>query len=80
MLQIFPLLPRCGPRSQKTKISTQIAAATAITPVTDSGMINSSDGAVIRIYVPDEGESAWDVEKKFRLPGEARQEGKLYVV
>lgn len=35
---------------------------------------------MIRVYIPDAGESAWDVEKKFRLGREAVKEGGAYVV
>ena len=59
--------------------SEQITAATAITPVkTDSQ--TDTDEAVIRLYVPDDGESAWEVRKKFRLADEAEMEGKLYIM
>lgn len=34
----------------------------------------------IRLYVPDEGETAWDVEKRFRLGCEAKTEGAVYVI
>jgi len=34
----------------------------------------------IRVYVPDNGESAWDVEKKFRLGHDAVREGEVYIV
>lgn len=34
----------------------------------------------IVVYVPDIGESAWDVEKKFRLGHDAVREGEVYVV
>lgn len=35
---------------------------------------------VIRVYVPEAGESAWDVEKKFRLPREAAETDGVYII
>ena len=38
------------------------------------------DGCVIRVYAPSDGESAWDVEKRFRLRESARFEGEYYII
>lgn len=35
---------------------------------------------VIRVYVPEPGESAWDVSKRFRLPEEAEPTDGVYVI
>lgn len=35
---------------------------------------------MIRVYIPDLGESEWDVEKRFRLGHEAVREGNAYVI
>ena len=35
---------------------------------------------LLRVYIPDEGESGWDVEKRFRLKEEAKPEGRAYVI
>lgn len=46
--------------------------------------VPASDGGgrknVIRVYVPELGESAWDVSKRFRLPDEAALADGVYVI
>lgn len=51
----------------------------AIAPVQGAEETESGKNR-IRIYVPDEGETAWDVEKRFRLGCEAKTEGAVYVI
>lgn len=54
-------------------------AATVLTPVpSQNPAVNRKNR--IRVYVPDEGETAWDVEKRFRLGRDAVKEGNAYVV
>ncbi len=53
--------------------------AVSLTPAEEKG------GAPVKkncltVYVPDVAESAWDVEKRFRLGTEARKEGNVYVI
>ena len=46
--------------------------------------VPSSEGGrrknVIRVYIPEPGESAWDVSKRFRLPDEAESADGVYVI
>ncbi len=51
-------------------------AVVGISPVGES----AGDRAVITVYAADEGESQWDVEKKFRLGCPAVGNGGLYVI
>ena len=51
----------------------------AIAPAAEDGT-EKKNGNRIRLYVPDEGETAWDVEKRFRLGREAKTEGTVYVI
>ena len=37
-------------------------------------------GSVVRVYVPEPGETAWDVEKRFRLAEEAVMADGVYVI
>ena len=55
-------------------------AAVTLAPAEDNGRQKTSGRNRIRIYVPDSGESAWDVEKKFRLGCDAVREGEAYVI
>ncbi len=55
-----------------------IKCASAIAPVPDEAFKKAEN--VIRIYVPDEKESPWDVEKRFRLGKEAKPESGVYVL
>ncbi len=58
-----------------------VSCVASIAPSGDGeGTTASTAENVIRIYVPDEGETAWDVEKRFRLGREARSDGNIYVV
>ncbi len=56
-----------------------VKCAASIAPSAEEGMVKKSEN-MIRIYVPDEGESAWDVEKRFRLGRDAKAEGSVYVI
>jgi hypothetical protein len=56
-----------------------IKCVSSQTPVPESGSVRKSD-VLLRLYVPDEGESAWDVEKRFRLGHDAKAEGAVYVI
>ncbi len=58
--------------------SRKISCVQSVAPVAGGGEIRKNN--VIRIYMPDEGESSWDVEKRFRLDGEAQREGNLYII
>lgn len=55
------------------------ASVVGISQVGD-GKKNGERRGMIRVYVPDEGESAWDVEKKFRLAQPAERDGRMYVI
>ncbi len=55
-----------------------IKCASAIAPVPDETFKKAEN--VIRIYVPDENETPWDVEKRFRLGKEAKAESGVYVL
>ena len=57
----------------------QIRAASSIAPSAEQGK-KCDNRATIRVYVPDGGESAWDIEKKFRLTEPLKAEGRLYVI
>lgn len=52
----------------------------AISAVEDAPAFASSAENMIRIYSPDDGETAWDVEKRFRLGREPRMEGEIYII
>lgn len=54
-------------------------AAVALTPAPGQNPAVSRKNR-IRVYVPDAGETAWDVEKRFRLGRDAVMEGGAYVV
>ena len=56
-----------------------VRCVSSIAPVPDDSSPRRSEN-MIRIYVPDEGESAWDVEKRFRLGKEASADGGVYVM
>ncbi len=60
--------------------SKPVTAVLGIVPVTRGQSGEDSKRNVIRVYMPDEGETPWDVEKRFRLGKEARQEGEVYVI
>ena len=47
--------------------------------VTGKSPVNEKKN-LLRVYIPDPGETAWEVEKRFRLKDEAKMEGKAYVV
>lgn len=53
--------------------------AVSLTPVEGKGSSLPRKNC-LTVYVPDEKESAWDVEKRFRLGTEARKEGDVYVI
>ena len=48
-----------------------------LTPKGEGGAFRKD---VIRVYIPEPGESAWDVEKRFRLPGAAEITDGVYVI
>lgn len=56
-----------------------VKCVSAISPVSEDMPERKSENR-IRIYVPDDGESAWDVEKRFRLGHEAKADGGVYVI
>lgn len=57
----------------------QIEAAVSIAPTQSDSFLKNRDN-VIRVYVPDENETAWDVEKRFRLKKEATSHDGAYVI
>lgn len=57
-----------------------VSAAVSLSPLEESAQNSHNAKNKIRIYVPEENESAWDVEKKFRLGREAVREGGAYVI
>ncbi len=56
-----------------------VKCVSSIAPAPDDGSFKKSEN-MIRIYVPDEEETAWDVEKRFRLGRDAKAEGSVYVI
>ena len=56
-----------------------IKCVSSIAPVPDAASSRKPD-VLLRLYVPDEGETAWDVEKRFRLGRDAKAEGSVYVI
>lgn len=61
--------------------SETVHAAVSIAPIAGAEPAeNGRRKSGIRVYVPDAGESAWDVEKRFRLGREAKPEGHVYVI
>ena len=55
-----------------------VKCVSSIAPVDDPSFRRSDN--MIRIYVPDESESPWDVEKRFRLGREVSPDGGVYVI
>ena len=55
-----------------------VKCVSSIAPVDDPSFRRSDN--MIRIYVPDDAESAWDVEKRFRLGREVSPDGGVYVI
>lgn len=58
----------------------QVTAAVLISPSVDGDTAKWKGENLIRVYVPDEGESAWDVEKRFKLDREAALCGNAYII
>ena len=58
---------------------TPLAAAVALHPADSPEPVPAAKN-ILRVYVPGEGETPWDVEKKFRLSGEAECTDGVYVV
>ena len=58
-------------------VSVPLRAAVSLTPSENSAPLSKN---IIRVYVPGEGESAWDVEKKFRLGKDACAVDGVYVI
>ena len=61
------------------------AAALGKSPVTYAASVTplkelNEKKNLLRVYIPDPGETPWDVGKRFRLKEEAKPEGKAYVV
>ena len=56
-----------------------VKCVSSISPAPDDGTAKKNE-TMIRIYVPDDGESAWDVEKRFRLGKAASADGGVYVI
>ena len=56
-----------------------VKCAASIAPAQEDGGVRKSEN-MIRIYVPDDGETAWDVEKRFRLGRDAKADGNVYVI
>ena len=56
-----------------------IRCVSSISPVPEAAVSRTND-VLLRLYVPDEGESAWDVEKRFRVGCDAKAEGEVYVI
>lgn len=60
--------------TEQIKAAVQISAA-------EEGTFDGLKGEnIIRVYVPDDGESPWDVEKRFRLGKDASLSGKAYII
>lgn len=53
---------------------------TAAVTLTSAGETTAVKKNMIRVYIADADESAWDVEKKFKLGRDAVKEGNAYVV
>ena len=58
----------------------RISAVTEVVPLKEDSDCAEYGKSVMRIYVPDENETAWDVSKKFRLEEDAQMEGNLYII
>ena len=58
----------------------QVNAAVTIAPSGESRKNDGEERGMIRVYVPDEDETPWDVEKKFRLSESLKADGRLYVI
>lgn len=58
----------------------EISAVVSLSPTSDGGVAKENGENMIRVYVPDEGETPWDVEKRFRLGKEANLSGKAYII
>lgn len=52
----------------------------AISQSDDVQVFAASAENMIRIYSPDDGETSWDVEKRFRLGREPKAEGEIYII
>ncbi len=50
-----------------------------VSAVTGKSPVNGRKN-FLRVYIPDPGETSWDIEKHFRLGGEVQMEGKAYVI
>jgi len=64
-------------------IALGVKPVTAVLGIAPADKVQSGEEPkrnVIRVYVPDGGETPWDVEKRFRLGKEATQEGDVYVI
>ena len=65
-------------------ITAAVLAEKTVSCATEIAALKSDDHMrkknMIRVYVPDKDETAWDVEKKFRLGREAKPEGAVYVI
>ena len=56
-----------------------VKCAASIAPAPDDGTAKKHE-TMIRIYVPDDGETPWDVEKRFRLGRDTKADGNVYVI
>lgn len=56
-----------------------VKCAASISPAPEDSSVRRSEN-MIRVYVPDEGETPWDVEKRFRLGRDASAENGVYVI
>lgn len=66
-------------------VSAALLSASEVRGVVRLTPVRTADGCgpgrnVIRVYVPEPGESAWDVSKRFRLPEEAEPVDGVYVI
>lgn len=59
-----------------------VTCAASITSAADASKTPDASRRknMVRVYIPDRGETAWDVEKKFRLGHEAVMEGDAYII
>lgn len=87
MVRVSDIQGRCEGENINLTAELAISAAVmgverikCISKITKSEGETSGGKNVIRLYVPDENESAWDVEKRFCLAHEAKLENDVYII
>ncbi len=66
-------------------VAAVLLSGTPVRGVVRLTQIPGEDGAdrrknVVRVYIPEPGETSWDVSKRFRLPAEAEPSDGVYVI